>query len=350
MMSGVTLIITFVSDRYIIQASDRRITYGDGRVGEVMNKGVVIGDSACAAYTGLAFVGGARRPTDEFVMESIARTPDVDDSGLLARLARDATRAVRMNRDLPNGGQRAEIARTSFVLAGFVPGVDAKSGAQGSRRFPMLSVVSNAQFDLSEEWAPTARTKFEVQRAGVRDGCWFLHSAGQRIPAVIKRRLNRSLRVAVDRCAHPESAARLIARAVRDVHEVNASVGPSVNVVVIRDLVRPADANGRVFGGPMMVPLGEHLLREANHFRGPAFGAEAEPVNSIFLPHPEFPEVSQGPCQLLRGGVMILPPIVGPPGATEVADRATRDLRANRTVSLALPVKHPRRREPRVLP
>lgn len=349
-MGDVTLIITFVSGRYIIQASDRRVTYGDGRVGEVMNKGVVIGDAACAAYTGLAFLGGGSHPTDEFVMESVARSMNVDDPELLERLARDATRTVRMNRDLPKGAQRDEIARTSIVLAGLVPSVDAATGKHGRRRYPMLSVVSNAQFDLSEEWAPTARPKFEVQRAWVPDGRWFLHSAGQRIPATVKRRLIRSLRVAVDRCVHPEPAARLIARAVRDVHEVNEFVGPSVNVVIVRDLVRAADAEGRIFGAGIVAPLGQHLLREANHFRGPFGDIQAEPVSTIFLPHPEFPEVSQGPSQVLQGGSMHHSMTFGPEDMAEVAAKATKDLRANRTVNLAVPIKHRRQREPRVLP
>lgn len=346
----VTLIITFVSGRYIIQASDRRVTYGDGRVGEVMNKGIVIGDSACAAYTGLAFLGGGRHPTDEFVMESVARSMNVDDPDLLERLARDASRTVRMNRDLPKGAQRDEIARTSIVLAGFVPGIDAATGKQRSRRYPILSVVSNAQFDLSEEWAPAARPKFEVQRAWVPDGRWFLHSAGQRIPSTVKRQLIRSLRVAVDRCVHPEPVARLIARAVRDVHEVNDFVGPSVNVVVVRDLVRPADADGKIFGVPIVAPLGPYLLREANHFRGPFGDIKAEPVSSIFLPHPQFPEVSQGPSQVLQGGSMLHSMTFGPKEMSNVAAKATKDLRANRTVSLAVPIKYRRQREPRVLP
>jgi hypothetical protein len=52
----VTLVLTFVSDRYIVQASDRRVTYEDGRVSEVMNKAVIISHYGCAAYTGLALL------------------------------------------------------------------------------------------------------------------------------------------------------------------------------------------------------------------------------------------------------------------------------------------------------
>jgi hypothetical protein len=57
-VSGVTLVLTFLSERFIVQASDRRILYSDGRVSEVMNKAVVIGTVGCAAYTGLTFLDG----------------------------------------------------------------------------------------------------------------------------------------------------------------------------------------------------------------------------------------------------------------------------------------------------
>lgn len=346
------MIITLVTDDYIVQASDRRVTYGS-RVGEVMNKAVIIDRSGCAAYTGLAFLDG-KMPTDEFLMEAIdsAATEGEDP---FQRLARHASRAVHLNKRLPNGeAERKEIARTSFVIAEFVRGAGPCDARPTAPSAPVLTVVSNAQADLSESWAPQARKKFQSVHATVQPGEWILHVAGQAIPGVLRRRLDRDVSRAIARCAGPEPAARLLARAIQTVSETNKYVGPSVNCVMIRNIESDPyyDASGqRIEIGPAFdVPLGEYGQREANYFVGPRSDKRPEPVQSVFLPHPDHPEVAHGPSFVLRGMMRGHSPIVAREEISDVAVKAVQDLRAGRTVDLSLPKQFRRPREPRILP
>jgi hypothetical protein len=344
----VTLILTLVTDRFIVQASDRRVTYGDGRVGEVMNKAVVISTTACAAYTGLAFLDG-KMPTDLFLMSAI---DDAFASGtpVFDRLAHDAERAVRLNRSLPKTEpERSQIARTSFVVAAFVPVLDV-DGHESGRRAPVLTIVSNAQFDLGESWADQAIKRFERTQVAVRGGSAFLHAAGVPVPSKTRKRLERALRHALERGAQPESVARLLARAVRDVHETNPGVGPSVNCVIVRDMAPPANNGAQLQIPVMTVPLGAYALREANFFNGPAGHIKAEPVSSIFLPHPDHPEVALGPSFVMPGSIQMHSPLMVPEPLAEIASRAVEDLRADRIVNLEIPRRFRRTQEPRYLP
>lgn len=348
------MIITLVTSRYIVQVSDRRITYGHDRVGEVMNKAVIIDRSGCAAYTGLAFLDG-KTPTDEFLMEAIDETA-VDGEDTFDRLARHASRAVRLNKQLPpDMTKRMAIARTSFVVAEFVQATGQDDTQQTAARVPVLTVVSNAQTDMSETWATHASKKFQRVHEQVHPGTWLMHVAGQPMPATLRRNLERNLSRAIRRCTGPEPAARLMGRAIQEVSETNAWVGPSVNCVMIRDMeLEPwHDEHGQLIetGPGIQIPIAEYGLREANYFLGPRSDIQPEPVYSVFLPHPEHPQVANGPAFVLRGMFRGRGFMAAPDGEiAEVARKAEEDLRAGRTVDLTLPKRHRKRPEPRVLP
>lgn len=233
-----TLIISYLTGRYIVQASDRRVTYGDGRVGEVMNKAVVIGHSGCAAYTGLAFLDG-RHPTDEFLMQCVFDSAS-NNQVVFDVMSRSASRAVRMNPGLPKEAvHRGEVSRTSFVICSFMPRAREPQLNKASDRVPVLTVISNAQFDLSESWATSADKHFRMTQGAISPGKSFLHAAGQPIPALVRKRLVRDLARADRRSGEPEVAARLIARAIQEVHTANSAVGPSVNCVLVRNITTP---------------------------------------------------------------------------------------------------------------
>lgn len=336
------MILTLLSDRYVVQAADRRVTYGDGRVGEVMNKTVIVGGVGTAAYTGLAFIDG-NSPTDMLLMNSLAQSFKNRENAL-ARLAHDAERAVRMNRALPpNGEERAQIARTTFVLGYFrEPGVSPG---------PSLVVVSNAQSDFSEAWQPTAAKKFGVVTGDLPQRQTFLHVAGQPLPPPIRARLARQTREIVRRGNGPEPAARLLARAIQDVSSINPSVGSNVTCVLVRNMPPPAPTASGEFAISMLgpVPLGEHALREANFFGSPRGDIQEEQITSIFLPDARDPEIAFGPSYV-SPDIQMHSPVMGPEYMSQAAQNAVDNLRAGRTVDLRVPTRFRRLPERRVLP
>lgn len=335
------MILTLLCERYIVQAADRRVTYSDGRAGEVMNKIVVIANAGTAAYTGLAFVDG-RNPTDMLLLDSIARSFK-NRTNAIERLAHQATRAVRMNHALPSSEtQRATIARTSFVL-----GVYERPGESPG---PTLIVVSNAQADFSEAWLPMASKKFHAMVGTVPHGSARLHVAGQPLPPVVRKRLTRQTRDLIHRGVGPEAAARLLARAIQDVSSANPSVGSNVTCVLVRNVPAPEPGpEGLAINVMGMVPLGEQATREANFFRAPFGDLQEEQITSIFLPDPNEPQVAYGPSYV-SADVQLHSPIAGPDYAFRVAEKAVANLRAGRTIDLRIPEPFRRRREPRILP
>ena len=132
---------------------------------------------------------------------------------------------------------------------------------------PFLAVVSNAQ-DLREEWRPEADQDFSVKIGYLHeDEPFLLHAAGQPFEGTIRAMLTRTIRKSLDRMDHPQTIARLLARAIRAVAATNRYVGPNVMCAMVRreDVRSPT---GSFPGG--MVPLASSgLQEEASYFRWP---------------------------------------------------------------------------------
>lgn len=336
------MILTLLCDRYVVQAADRRVTYGDGRVGEVMNKTVIVGGVGTAAYTGLAFIDG-KNPTDMLLMDSLAQSFKHRENAL-ERLAHDAERAVRLNRTLPlSVKDRAQIARTSFVVGYFrQPGVSTT---------PSLVVVSNAQSDFTEAWEANASKKFRVVAGDIPRGRLFLHVAGQPLPPTIRARVVRQTCEAAGRGTGPEPIARLLARAIQDVSATNPGVGSNVTCILVRNMTPPGPDPSGEFTINMMgtIPLGEHASREAHFFESPRGDIREEQITSIFLPDARDPEIAFGPSYV-SPDFQMHSPILGPEYIVQVAQKAVEDLRAGRTVNLRAPARFRRLPEGRTLP
>jgi hypothetical protein len=336
------MILTLLCDRFIVQAADRRVTYGDGRVSEVMNKTVIVAGAGTAAYTGLAFVDG-RNPTDLMLIDSLARSFK-NRQNALERLAHDAERAIRLNRSLPKDvTERSRLARTSFVLGFFK-----NPGSSGG---PSLAVVSNAQGDFTEAWRETASKRFGAVAGDLPLGQTFLHVAGQPLPASLRARLVRQSREVIRRGNGPEAAARLLARAIQDVSSTNPGVGSNVTCILVRNMSEPLpSASGEVTINAMgLIPLGEHALREANFFTSPHGDVREEQITSIFLPDARNPEIAYGPSYV-SPDFQLHSPVMGPDYMFQAAQQAVENLRAGKPVDLRVPPRFRRMAEPRVLP
>lgn len=264
-----TLLLTCVTQRFIVQASDRRLTTLTGKIHEELaNKAVMLDRRATFAYTGLARLGpGPGEPTDELLLDSLGGV-GVDFNERMRVLARRATLLTRNTplRGVPSPARPA-VRRTSFVGAGFLglrnPGRFGRLSS-ADELHPMLLVVSNAQ-DLREAWRPTADREYQVHVGFLAEDADFqLHTAGQALTPPERVDLQRGLRRALRRVTGPEAFARLLARSIRTVSRRTAAVGPNVMCTLVRrdDVHSPSDQ----FGGGL-VPIVPELMREEEYFR-----------------------------------------------------------------------------------
>jgi hypothetical protein len=121
----VTLLLTCVTPRFVVQASDRRLMYLDGSAPEeIANKATMLCRFAAFAHTGLARCS-ITEPTDELLLRCLA-VPKVPISGLLDGLARQAARAIRI---ATSGDARAAARGPAYLVRGRGVSRHAASGA-----------------------------------------------------------------------------------------------------------------------------------------------------------------------------------------------------------------------------
>jgi hypothetical protein len=289
-----TLLLTCVTHDFVVQASDRRLTFLDGRIAEeVANKATLFGNAANFAFTGLARCSH-RETSDELLMRCLS-APNLPLVGLLEGLAKSAARDIR---NLPlrvRPRDRRAVRRTSFVGAGYVGVKD-----PGRYNLPNISddlhaflcVVSNAQ-DLSEAWREESDQEFSVHLGWLpSERGHMLHVAGQSLLPHERVGLERGLRKALGRVAHPEPIARLLTRAVRQVSARNVTVGPNVMCTMTRRANVRDQGNIDIGGG--LVPITHEYQSEASYFQR-ARGGPSAPARWIYSPADPSAENHYGP-------------------------------------------------------
>jgi hypothetical protein len=152
----VTLILTCVTDAYVLQISDMRLTYPGGGVwDENVSKAVVFGDAAIFGYTGLACVGN--EATDQW----------------LARVAQRATSISNLTQLLKGRGPEAVRRDPTQPLIFVGAGWDREGGR------PALVVVGNVP--APHRWDPNPDGSFKAWVTQLRRPC-ILDWEGQRPP------------------------------------------------------------------------------------------------------------------------------------------------------------------------
>jgi len=74
-----TLILSCLTPKYIVQVSDRRLTWPDGKIADdAANKAIVFHGNACFAYTGIAQIGAQR--TDEWITNNLLDQPNIQQA------------------------------------------------------------------------------------------------------------------------------------------------------------------------------------------------------------------------------------------------------------------------------
>ena len=262
-----TLLLTCVTPSFVVQASDRRLTLLDGSVHEqIANKATLLCKHAAFAYTGLAQMGILEK-THELLLRSLAKEDISGFGALLEELRRNATQAVR---NLPlrvPASMRTQVRRTSFVGAGFLqveePAVAGLAPSQDSL-YPFIAVVSNAQ-NIAEEWADQASRDFVTSFKFMASTALFgLHVSGQTISDAERTGLRRNISECLRRGLSPNSVARHLTRAVRDVAARNSTVGANVMCTIVLRSEALSDLGN--ISGPA-IPLVPELFNEAVFFR-----------------------------------------------------------------------------------
>jgi hypothetical protein len=305
----VTLLLTCVTPRFTVQASDRRLTRLDGTLHEERaNKATLWSYFGSFAYTGLA-MSSRSDATDEMLTRALAEPFDSPD-GAMKNLAAEATRTigrVRLQGLRPYAERVAR--RTSFVGCGFAglrdPGAAGRSPVADNLH-PFLAVVSNAQ-DLSKGWRPQADPQFTVHAVFLAEDQLFrLHEAGQPVPPKVRTDVMRMIAACLRRGVQADAVARLLARAVREVSRTNPAVGPNVMCTFVhREEVKASDTLV-IDSGP--VPIVTELMAESSYFTRMR---NARPPRYIYSPGEPHELVHYGP-NFAAPGLQMKGSIFGP--------------------------------------
>jgi hypothetical protein len=315
----VTLLLTCVTHRFVVQASDRRLTLINGDIHEeIANKALLLGNHATFAYTGLSKCS-ITESTDLLLLRSLAEPAPIIQQ--LGNLGKNAGRSIR---HLPLPGvrpsDRGRVRRTSFVGGGFFglhhpelfgrrPSVD--------NLHPSIAVVSNAQ-GISERWRDVADREFSVSIMSLEHDQEFgLHAAGVSFGGVVRKKLNRAIRSCIARSAHPELVARLLARAIREISKGDRRVGPNVMCTLVhRDRVLQPPAG--YSSGAIPASQSQWYRPEADYFRI----LRGNYAQYIYSPGNPADLVYYGP-NWTANGLMIQGPLFGP---SEQVNRLAQDL------------------------
>src|SRR5829696_8178317 len=182
-----TLVLSCITPKFVLQVSDRRLTYPNGSVADdETNKAVVFQGHILFGYTGLARI--ARTDTHVWTVEALLRGQASTAGNFMAsadHLGKEATRAFQR---IPDRG----LKRHAFVAAGW-----ASSGPGSQALRPFLMTISNA-LDDTGRWLPLADRHFRIAFHSLPEGELFsFFSIGQALTSdedvSIRRNLRRCL-------------------------------------------------------------------------------------------------------------------------------------------------------------
>jgi hypothetical protein len=317
--SSVTLILSCITQEYVVQASDRKVTAFDGSWFENQrNKAVFFCGHSAFAYTGLASLAGLL--TEEWLTLELGGAKALTD-GIphIARQAKAALRRIPFRTSVPTN-ERNEIRRLAFVNVAFMLDAEAKEIATQRLR-PVVTVVSNF-FRPPNVWLAQAEQDFMTWHRYLGDGESFvLFSSGQSLRLDEYKDLTEQLHRATERAATGYPVARLLARQIKLVSDRNDKVGSNVMCAII-----PREAVIRDAGQPpisSLIPLDTEAAEEADFFHYPRNDPPRKTY--IYLPSSLSDREFFGPNYVCEG-VMIkdLMLEIGP-GGTVSAKASARD-------------------------
>jgi hypothetical protein len=134
-----TIIITALTQRLIVQASDRRLTRPDGSLfDDTANKALFFCGRVSVAFTGQAFIG--KEPTTKWLRDQMARFASAGIESALEHVQREVKRVLRAN--------RLEDHPLAVVACGWAT-------FKGGPPRPFIARISN--FDYGPDGVPRVR-------------------------------------------------------------------------------------------------------------------------------------------------------------------------------------------------
>jgi hypothetical protein len=237
-----TLIFSLMTQAFVIQVSDRRLTKSDGSLFEDQeNKCIFHQNRGTIAYTGLARIG--LEPTADWALD-----PLYNGGGrlayALASLQQEATQTFRRLRR-PAGltpSEWAAIKRTTFVCVGYQRLQNpAQFGLTPTpdQLYPFCDKVTNAERE-DGTWEDQAADNFYGFLSWLADVGGSLTWSGEPLKEKEKTKIVRQIWRCCNRTNEPEAPARLLARQIREVHERQVrekgpvTVGKSVMCAILK--------------------------------------------------------------------------------------------------------------------
>lgn len=270
-----TLVLCCTTPRYLLQASDRRLTYPNGTIAEdARNKAVFATGRAVWSYTGIARIGRPLTPTDEWLLDVLASADsDLDAS---ERIAEGAAKAVReVHGPVGYGPQQRKVLRRLAFVSSFYG--DQRVRENGTLEpcspVPIVRIVSNfASADASGklEWLAESLQDFSTWTAGpLGEGQTpRVLEFGQQLSSGARAELHRGLRRCDQHETGVEPYARLVARAIQRCHDDgNALVGRNAMVAWMRVDASPHIQDGALYDAPLVPLLAD--LSEQDFFQRP---------------------------------------------------------------------------------
>ena len=251
-----TLVLTLASRDYVIQASDRRLTFPDSTLAEdEANKAVIYQASVIFAFTGLAHLKS--EPMADWLLDAVVDAPEGIDLMESVRTSISSAFATlpRPGGVLPSAWRRA--TRTTVACVGFghlsrPPNARVSESPAGV--YPAMVITSNFEQQdgsLLAEASPTFG-QFIAYLPDHQD--LILKASGQSLRPAEKVRISRALRRCRGRTKAPEPVARILAHQILDVAERNSQVGRSVMCTI---LMRGATPSMGFVTGRSVGPTGE---------------------------------------------------------------------------------------------
>ncbi len=250
-----TMILTCLTKDFIVQASDRRLVYRQGRKilykEDDRNKALIYENHTVFAYTGLATLSNQKFAID-WAAELLAQPPTLHDA--MVYLCECATRLMETQ---PFSGYPDDQRRLGFVGAGFINYVEATT----TTRRPGYLIISNFMNHEGEPQPPPYnkfRAYFNLP-IPLDEPTFTLFRAGQLLPGDSEKQLNRTLRRYFQKkqnTVRHETIGWLLTRAIQEAAATNEKVGKNVICTFVpREYREDTGDNREIHAGGMILNL-----------------------------------------------------------------------------------------------
>ena len=235
-----TCILSLLTDDYVIQVSDRRLTKAGRTFNEPLrvvddhaNKAVFLDARFAFSYTGLAWFRG--KPSEEWLAHLWANDgEDLTDSAKRFRRC-----AVSLTAEFRQLGWNDSIKRLAYIGVGWI------GDGTGAMK-PAMIVVTN--YHGPKDWLDKAEIDFKlISKVKPKNSSYYLHQSGVGIPDENWRALNRDIRRMVDHNVSPERVSVALVDFIILVAENDKSVGYRCMITCIPRSVVPSQPTDNAF-------------------------------------------------------------------------------------------------------